>query len=224
MTIIYHPEVEQGSEAWGEMRRGLLTASEMRHIITPAKLLYASNDKERGHLYELAAQRVTGYVEPSYISDAMLRGMGDEIHAKAKYAEKYAPVENCGFITNDRWGFAIGYSPDSLVGSAGLIECKSRCQKIQFETIISDSIPTENVIQLQTELLVSEREWVDYVSYCGGMPLYVKRVFPDKTIQDAIVAASTTFHEKLERIIKEYGEKIVGLIPTERVIEQEILV
>jgi hypothetical protein len=37
--------------------------------------------------------------------------------------------------------------------------------------------------QLQCGLLVSGREWIDYVSYCGGMPMYVKRVLPDPVVR-----------------------------------------
>jgi hypothetical protein len=40
-------------------------------------------------------------------------------------------------------------------------------------------VPAENMAQLQAGLLVSGREWIDYISYCGGMPLWVKRVEPD---------------------------------------------
>ena len=54
-----------------QARCGLLTASEMKLIITPT-LKIASNDKERAHIYELAAQRITNYVEPSYVGDDKL--------------------------------------------------------------------------------------------------------------------------------------------------------
>src|SRR3546814_10789207 len=95
----------------------------MKLIVTPT-LKAANNDKTRTHLYELLAQRVTGYVEPHYISDDMLRGMDDEIIARDEYTKNHAPVEQTGFITNDKWGFTIGYSPDGLVADDGLIDCK----------------------------------------------------------------------------------------------------
>ena len=41
-------------------------------------------------------------------------------------------------MTNDDHGVVIGYSPDGLVGDDGLIECKSRRQKYQIETILAD--------------------------------------------------------------------------------------
>jgi hypothetical protein len=70
---------------WLAQRCGLLTASEMKLIITPT-LKVADNDKTRAHLWELLFQRLTGFVEPQYVSDAMLRGQEDEIYARAAYA------------------------------------------------------------------------------------------------------------------------------------------
>lgn len=221
MSIVYHEEVEQGSEEWHAMRCGLLTASEMHLIVTPT-LKAASNDKERAHLYELLAQRVTQFVEPRYISDDMLRGTEDEIDALLLYAKHYAPVTECGFITNDKWGFTIGYSPDSFVGDDGLIECKSRRQKYQVQTILEGCVPAEHMIQVQTGLLVTEREWLDYVSYSNGLPLFVVRVLPIPAYQEAIVEAATAFEERLKARMGNYINAAVTLIPTERKIIQEM--
>ena len=110
MSIIYHNDLIQGSEEWHAARCGLLTASEIDRILTP-KLKVADNAKSRAHLWELAAQRISKYVEPQYISDAMLRGHEDEILARALYSKEYAPVAQVGFVTNDKWGFTLGCSP-----------------------------------------------------------------------------------------------------------------
>lgn len=218
--IKYFPDMIQGSDDWHAARCGLLTASEMKHIITPKKLEYAQNDKEKSHLYELAAQRTNKYVEPSYVGDDMIRGQDDESYARETYHEKYAPVETVGFVTNDRWGFTLGYSPDGLVGDKKQIEAKSRRQRFQIETIVNWAVPDEHVIQVQTGLLVTERETLDYISYCGGMPMATITAIPDKKIQDAIINAATIFHDKLEKIIQKYKERLVEkaqwLIPTER--------
>ena len=218
MTITHHPNVEQGSDEWLQLRCGLLTASEMKLILTPS-LQVASNEKTRTHAYELAFQRITNYVEPQYISDAMLRGQEDEIYARQAYAEHFAPVTETGFITNDKWGFTIGYSPDGLVGDDGLIECKSRCGKYQVQTIACDAVPDEYEMQLQTALLVTERQWIDFISYCGGLPVFVKRVEPDLEIQEAIIAAATGFQERVDDIVREYRATLAAMpkiIPTER--------
>ena len=226
MSIIYHRNLIQGSEEWAQQRLGMLTASEMKLIITPT-LKIASNDKERAHLYELLAQRITGYVEPHYISDDMLRGRDEEIDACEAYSKHYAPTESVGFITNDRFGFTLGYSPDALVGEHGLVECKSRRQKYQVQTIAEDKIPDEYVIQLQTGLLVSERQWIDFVSYSGGLPMFVKRVLPDPIIQDAILDAATKFEARIIEKRSAYEQVLKAspkVIPTERKIEQEMFV
>ena len=226
--IVIHREVVQGSEEWHQMRRGLLTASQMNLIITPT-LKIADNDKTRTHLYELLAQRITGYVEPQYISDAMLRGQSDEIVAVELYAKTYAPIERVGFITNDEWGFTIGYSPDALVGEAGLVEVKSRAQKYQIRTIVdyvvNEQIDPEFTIQCQTGLLVTNRDWIDVASYCGGLPMATVRVFRDEKIQEAIVAAAAAFEEKLAHKLETYTsllESKARLIPTERQIIEEM--
>ena len=225
MAITLHKNIIQGSEEWHAIRCGILTASEMKLIITPT-LKSASNDKEKTHLFELAAQRVNKYVEPSYISDSMLRGHDDEIQARILYSQNFSEVEEVGFITNDSLGFTIGYSPDGLVGDDGLIECKSRCQKYQFETIIKNEVPSEYVLQLQTGLLVSGRKWIDYVSYCAGMPMFVKRVYPDDAIISAIKEAADAFEARISAALKTYQNWIFDqkiLIETERTQEEEMM-
>lgn len=219
MTITYHPEIEQGSSEWYEIRQGIFTASEMNLLLTPT-LKIASNDKTRSHLYELAAQRITKFVEPSYVSDAMLRGRADEVTARGLYSANFWPVDECGFITNDKFGFTIGYSPDGLVGDDGLIECKSRAQKYQLETILSLAIPAEHILQLQTGLLVSERQWIDYVSYCGGMNMIVIRMYQDAEIHAAIEEATTKAETAIRKMVEDYlatiNEKNIRTVPTQR--------
>lgn len=222
----YFPDMIQGTEEWAAARCGLLTASEMKLIITPT-LKIASNDKERSHLYELLAQRITRFVEPHYIGDDMLRGHADELDARILYNSKVAPVQDVGFITNDKWGFTLGYSPDGLVGSDGLIECKSRRQKFQVETIIEGAMPVDYAIQVQTGLLVSERSWCDFISYCGGVPMMVSRVYPDFIMQAAILAAAEAFEARLTEKMAQYRAALTSdrrLYHTERRIEQEMFV
>jgi len=227
MGITYFPDLDQGSGDWLAARCGLLTASEMKLILTPT-LKIASNDKERTHLYELLAQRITRYVEPHYFSDDMLRGQEDEILAREAYHQNYAPVTDMGFVTNDKWGFRLGYSPDGLVGDDGLLECKSRRQKYQVQTIVEcvgdDAIMPEYVMQAQTGLLVSERQWVDHISYSGGLPMAVVRVWPDDVIQNAIIEAAGAFEARLAKAWDIFNQTVAArrLIPTERRVEQEI--
>jgi hypothetical protein len=225
--ITYHAEVTQGSDDWLALRRGIITASEMSLLLTPG-LKAANNDKSRTHIYELAAQRISGYTEPHYIGYEMLRGHEEEIYARELYAEKIAAVETCGFVTNDEWGFTLGYSPDGLVGDAGLIECKSRRQKFQIQTIAehlpAGTIPEEYVLQAQTGLLVTRRAWLDFTSYSGGLPMCVIRVLPDRKTQDAIIEAATNAEKQIAEKLAAYATNSSGLLKTERRIEQEMTI
>ena len=228
MSVTVHADMVQGSGHWLAARCGLLTASEFDRIITPT-LKVAANAKERAHLWELAAQRISKYVEPSYIGDAMLRGFDDEIRARDLYSKTYAPVTECGFVTNDAWGFTLGCSPDGLVGDDGLIECKSRAQKFQVQTIVdyfSDgTAPSDFMLQVQGQLLITERKWCDLISYSGGLPMVAMRIEPDLEIQDAIVEAAAKFEARINEVVGIWNRALrsdARLISTERVIEQEM--
>lgn len=230
MTVTYHRDLIQGSEEWHQARLGLLTASEFRLILTPT-LKIASNDKLRAHVWEIAAQRISSYVEPSYIGDDMLRGMDDEIIARDLYAKHHAPVEEVGFVTNDKWGFTLGCSPDGLVGTDGGIEAKSRRQKFQIQTIVEDyrggGIPDDFILQVQGEMLVCERQWWDFISYSGGLHMAVIRVHADPVIQDAIVEAAAAFETSVMDAMADYFAALEAMpkpIPTERKIEEEMYV
>lgn len=223
MTIQYYWDLQQGTDEWLEVRRGILTASEMKLIMTPT--LKATYDKSRTHLYELVAQRISGFVEPTYMSDDMMRGNVDEVLALEQYNKIYGGLKKCGFVTNDKWGYVLGYSPDGLVDDAGLVECKSRRQKYQVQTIIDNEMPTEHILQVQTGMMVTERDWCDYISYCGGLPMFVKRIYADEEVQKAIYEAALDFHTKLDDLLNQYGVQLLenteNLSPTQRITYDE---
>lgn len=224
MTLTVHKELAQGSQEWFDQRRGIVTASVVGRLVTPKTIKPADNPESRGLAMLLAAERITGWTDPTFTSDDMWRGIEDEPKARAKYAEHYAPVTEAGFMVEDRWGFQIGYSPDGLVGADGLIEIKSRRSKTQLATILADQVPTENMAQLQCGLLVSGREWIDYVSYCGGMPLYVHRVHPIEAWREAILNAVGAFEDAVADMVRTYNSSIKGLHMTERPTELEIVI
>lgn len=224
MTLKVLTDVEQGSPEWLDARRGIVTASVVGRLITPSTIKPASNPESRSLTAQLAAERITGWTDPTYMNDDMLRGVEDEPRAIDVYSEHYAPVTTTGFMVRDDWGFKIGYSPDGLVGNDGLIEVKSRRPKKHLQTILADEVPPENMAQLQCGLLVSGREWIDYVSYCGGMPLYLKRVRPDAKWHKAIVDAATAFEEAVSQMVASYETAATEMPMTERVLEEEMVI
>lgn len=183
----------------------------------------ASNDVSRGLTMLLVAERITGWTEEMHINEDMWRGISDEPLARDKYSEKYAPVTQAGFMIYEDQGVKIGYSPDGLVGNDGLIEIKSRRPKKHVSTILSGHPPAENMAQIQCGLLVSGREWLDYVSYCGGMPMWKTRVYPDQRWFDAIIMAAAAFESNAAEMVRIYEESVEGFPMTERILIQEII-
>ncbi|MGP5599565.1 lambda exonuclease family protein [Glutamicibacter arilaitensis] len=216
-SLVIYDQLEQGTDEWLQARCGIVTASVVGKFILTKSLEVASNDTARGLANTLIAERITGHVEPIPTSRAMERGTLDEPYARAVYSEHYAPVTEVGFMVNDGGGFKVGYSPDGLVGDDGLVEFKSRTQRIQLQTILADMVPAENMAQLQTGLLVTGRKWIDYVSYCGGMPLYVKRVYPDQEWFRVILEAVSAFEVTATNTISRYLDAVADRPATERI-------
>jgi hypothetical protein len=117
----------------------------------------------------------------------------------------------------EKKGTVLGYSPDGLVGSDGLIEIKAPRAKTHINTIIKGSGPVQYMAQIQAGLLVSGRDWCDFVSYHGGLHLFVERVYPDRDWFDAIETAVIAFELNAARIVGDYRAKTRDLPPTERI-------
>ncbi len=224
MSLTILPDLIQGTDEWHDQRRGMVTASVVGRLLTTT-LKVASNDTSRALAATLVAERITGWTDPVFVSDDMLRGTDDEPRALAAYTDVTGrEVDTVGFMVRDDWGFQIGYSPDGLVGDDGLLECKSRRAKKQLTTILADEVPAENMAQLQCGLLVSGRAWIDYVSYCGGMPLYIKRIEPDPEWFEAITTAVAAFEESAAQMRDLYLDATENLPATERVVELEMVI
>ncbi len=183
----------------------------------PPIIALADNDTSRGVTTSLVAERITGRVEDLPITSDMWRGIEHEPYARDVYSGYYQQAEECGFMRLDGDGWQLGYSPDGLVADEGLVEIKCPRQKGHVATVLADEVPAHYLAQCQAALLVSGREWLDYVSFHAGMPLYVKRVTPDPTWHAAIVAACRKYEETAAQMVADYAAKTTNLPATERI-------
>jgi len=71
--------------------------------------------------------------------------------------------------------------------------------------------------QIQTGLFVSGRKWLDFMSYNGGMPPFVKRIHPDPLWQAAILEAAHEFENTAAVMIGNYRLQTAGNPPTKRI-------
>jgi putative phage-type endonuclease len=210
----YHFDIEQGSDEWHALRRGVITASAISKLLT-ATFKPAANDTSRALLYQLLAERILGESDSGFYNDDMARGHLLEPYARDLYAEHFAPVTECGFITLATPAGVLGYSPDGLVGDEGLIEIKCPRPKTHLKSLLTGEVPAEYFPQVQTGLAVTERRWCDYISYAPGLPLFVKRCLPAPAVIAAIHAAHDAAEQQLAALMEDYQTAATNFPATE---------
>ena len=181
--MIIHP-AEQGSAAWTEARLGIPTASEFSRILTPTGKLSASRD---GYLAELLAEWALGEAVTEFLgTDWTERAHILEPQARAAYGLlRDADVTKCGLCYLDE-SRMVGASPDGLVGDDGLLELKVPKASTHLMWLARDAVPKDHAMQLQGQLWVTDRKWVDFMSYHPGLPPLILRVEHDEKIQAAL--------------------------------------
>jgi len=213
MTLHVFDDLEQGSDEWLAARRGIVTASVVGQLITPGTIKAASNDKTRALHAQLAAERITGRSESVFVNDDMMRGNLHEPIARDRYAEVHGvTVEQVGFMLLDGFGFRLGASPDGLIGTDGGLEIKCPRAKTHITTILTDQVPAYNMAQVQATLVVTGRDWWDFVSFHAGLPLFTKRVLPDPKWRDSIITAATNAEHAIGSMVATF-ERIAADLP-----------
>lgn len=198
-------DCDQGSPEWFSCRAGIPTASEFHTVM--AKGRGGGDSKTRQtYLYKLAGEIITGEPMESYSNAHMERGKVMEDEARSLY-EFMADVdcERVGFIRSGR----KGASPDSLIGSAGMVEIKTKLPHLMIETILRGDFPPEHKAQCQGQLWVAEREWIDIAVYYPGMPLFVTRATRDEEYIATLSGAVDEFNAELDSIVnrvRAYGQ------------------
>ncbi len=185
----------------------------------------ADNDASQRLTATLTAERIAGWTDPTFVNNDMMRGTLAEPIARDLYSGLYQQAEEVGFMRRAEDDWQLGFSPDGVVGFDGLVEIKAPRAKGHVQTIVADEVPASHIAQCQAGLLVSGRKWLDYVSYCGGLPLFVKRVYPDPEWFDVITAACIKFEQDATQTINEYLARAAGMHPTERIdFDREVVI
>lgn len=176
----------------------------------------ADDETSRALIATLVAERLAGWAEETPMTSDMWRGVEVEPIARDAYGEHWTPANEVGFMVRQEDDWTLGYSPDGLVDEDGLIECKAPRAKGQILAVLADEVPSYWMGQIQAGLLVSGRQWLDFIPYVGGLPLWVKRVYPDPQWQAVIIAACRRFERVAAEMVSEYRARTAGLPATER--------
>ena len=172
-------DVEQGTEDWIKLRLGVPTASDFDKIMTPAKMqLSKSADKLIARLIGETCSPYLPERAESYTSRAMRWGQETEAEARRFYAmEKNCVVSNGGFVTTDDG--RLGCSPDGRIDEDGGLELKCPEPATHVQYLLDGGMPDEYKPQVHGQLIVTGFKYVDFLSYCDGLPPLLVRVEPD---------------------------------------------
>lgn len=187
-------KVEQNSEEWFALRRGKFTASTFKD-------LFMGKDTQgyKDCVYKVAFERLTNTSPESFTNEWMQRGTELEPEARSWYEfEKKTEITDAGFIEYNDW---IGASPDGFIGDGGLIEIKCPKFSTMMDYLIKKELPKTYYYQVHGQLLVTDREYCDFVAYHPNLPKLILRINRDKEIDKIIL-------DKLFKAIKEVEQII----------------
>lgn len=209
--MIIH-EVEQGSDAWLDLRLGKATASRFKDILAVTKSGSESAARAK-YRAELVAERLTGRSPERYRSPAMEFGAETEETARISYSLQTGNLVDRGPFYELEGG-PVGASPDGLVGDHGLIEIKCYELHNHIAALRSGHMPLEHKPQVQGQLWIAERRWCDFISFAPELPenaqLFVERIERDDAyIAELAIQVAQFVAEVNEEVqfVKNYGIK-----------------
>lgn len=176
--MIFH-DVQQTSEEWIKLRLGVPTASSFDKIMMPKKMqLSASADK---YIAQLIGEKMSPFLPEraeTFKTRSMEWGQQTEEEARRFYAmDKNTSVTNGGFCTTDDG--KLGCSPDGLIDTKGTIEIKCPEAGTHVQYLIDNELPSEYKPQIHGHLIVTGRDYCDFLSYSIGLPPLLIRVEAD---------------------------------------------
>ncbi len=172
--------IEQGTQEWFDVRKWKMTASNAQAIGNCGKGLDS-------YIYEVLSQSLSTNTE-RYTNEFMERGKELEAQARALYElETGERVIEVGFCEYSEY---VGCSPDGLTETGG-IEIKCLNDLTHTKTLINGAkeIESKYIWQIQMNLLVTGKEWWDYVQYNPNFEksLFIHRVLPDKEMHEKLI-------------------------------------
>lgn len=186
----------QNTPEWFAARCGIPSASNFDKILTAD----GKPSKQRTkYLYQLAGETITGIAEETYQNAVMQRGIEMENEARELYQLLTGQeVKVVGFCLEEGYGA----SPDGLVAKNGLLEIKCPIISTHVGYLLDGSLPSDYFQQTQGQLLVTGREWVDFMSYYPGLKPLIIRVVKDEKFLKALAAELSVFCTELKTLVE----------------------
>uniref|UniRef100_A0A6M3K9F8 Putative exonuclease n=1 Tax=viral metagenome TaxID=1070528 RepID=A0A6M3K9F8_9ZZZZ len=197
-------DCQQGTPEWDACRLGIPTASNFGKILTATGKI---SDSRAEYMKELACEAVSGRSEENFMSYRMKEGKRLENESRQVYAMNHEDIDvyQVGFVyKDDRKMF--GCSPDALCDPDGAFETKDGKFTIQYDRLMSGKMITSHIPQCQGVLCVCEREWIDFQSYCSGLPVLCIRNYRDEKYISRLAEELEKFCFELAALIRKLKE------------------
>lgn len=208
--------MKQGSPEWHQTRVGKITASKMGALMARTKSGPAASRKNM--IAQLAIERLTGKEVETFKNGSMEHGNETEPMARMEYEMQTGhKVTQVAFVDHSSIPM-VGCSPDGQVGDDGLVEIKCpTAMDRHMKTLMKEDFGSEYRWQRQHQLFVTNREWVDAVSYDPRYPphlqLSTKRFFKNAEDHEAIAAEIIKANSEIDSIVaalKERGGEVAA--------------
>lgn len=193
-----HAEVEQGTDAWLNLRAGRITASEAGALLTPLFKI-RTGEMPATYLAKKLAEKWIGRPLPDEDFNSVPTEFGSILEQFARpYFEMVTglPSEKAPFITTD--DDLCGCSPDGIINSKEGLEIKCPGHKKHTKNLLGGVLPEDHVIQVQFSLFVTGFEVWHFMSYRHDMPPLILKIERDEKAQAAISEAVEIFGDQME--------------------------
>ena len=185
---------EQGSVEWKKEKAGHFSASKANDL-----MMKPSTAGYQNLIYQVAYERITGEPVETYQNQVMRDGIENEPIARESYElETYNKVHQVGFMEINSW---IGASLDGLIDDDGGIEIKCPQWNTQLSYLEYQEVPKNYYNQIQFQLYVSGRKWIDFYSWHPKLKSFLKRVERDEERINEIREALFKAIKDVEQII-----------------------
>ena len=202
--MIIVDDVEQGTDAWLQLKAGRPGASSFDKIIT----MKGEPSKTRtDYIYELAAERIVGRQVDNYSNAAMLRGTAMEPEGRALF-EFITGLElrQVGLVYRDE-DRRVLCSPDGLLPDAGF-EQKNPLAKTHAKYLLNGKLPSEYFQQVQGSMWVCGFDRWYFQSCYPGMPPLILEVKRDDKWIAKLETLMAEFLDELDHVHAEILKKV----------------
>ena len=207
--------LQQGTDEWRQARCGSVGASDAPSVVRRTKTGYSA-DRE-SLMAAKVLERLTGVPVEIFKTQAMLQGTAREPDARLLYSiVRGVEVKEAGLVSHLTVKGSHA-SPDGYVlqtgGTAmeGLIEIKCPLPAKHLDTLLTETISNDHIVQMQWQMACTVSPWCDYVSFNPDFPpamqVWIKRVHRDPRHIAELEREIAQFIKEIDRKVEQLSRR-----------------